>query len=117
LRTISQVGKLAAGDAWLLAEHADDPLLQLRVPRLMEPLVPKGELDNSSYALLYDRVMLPLTGKQRYGTQFTCDEKGWRPLDLDDEGHVDARRKTLGMSSVAEYRDKLVKSYGEKSRD
>jgi hypothetical protein len=38
--TISQVGKLAAGDAWLPAKHADDDLLfPLRVLRLMEPLV------------------------------------------------------------------------------
>jgi hypothetical protein len=116
--TISKVGKLASNHAWLLAQHADDdPLFQLKVLRLMEPLIAKGEIDKGSYGLLYDRVMLPLTGKQRYGSQFTCDDKGWHPLPLEDEAHVDARRKALGMKPIADYRAALIKIYGEKCRD
>ncbi|WBO22357.1 DUF6624 domain-containing protein [Sphingomonas abietis] len=115
--TISQVGKLAARNAWLLVQHADDdPLFQLRVLRLMEPLVAKGEVDQESYALLTDRVLLPLTGKQRYGTQFTCDSKGWHPLDLEDPDHVDARRTSLGMSSIADNKARMIRLYGAHCR-
>lgn len=113
--TISQVGKLAASNAWLLVQHADDdPIFQLRMLKLMEPLLARHEVDGKSYGLLYDRVMLPLTGKQRYGSQFTCDDKGWHPLPLEDEAAVDARRKTLGLSPIAEYRQTLIHEYGEK---
>ncbi|WP_454886121.1 DUF6624 domain-containing protein [Sphingomonas oryzagri] len=116
--TISGVGKLAAANAWLLAQHADDdPLFQLEVLRLMAPLAAKGEVDKSNYALLTDRVLLPLTGKQRYGTQFTCDDKGWHPMDLEDEAHVDDRRKTLGMPTIMENKAEIVRTYGATCRN
>lgn len=112
--TITQVGKQSASNAWLLVQHADDdPLFQLDMLRLMEPLVAEDEIDKHDFALLTDRVLLPLTGKQRYGSQFTCDEKGWHPQPLEDEAQVDVRRKSLGLPPIAEYRQTLIHHYGE----
>ena len=112
--TISKVGKQASNNAWLLAQHADDdPVFQLRVLRLMEPLAKQGEVERGNYALLYDRVMLPLTGKQRYGTQFTCDTKGWHPQALENEAAVDARRKEVGLDPIATYAKLMIATYGE----
>ncbi len=38
----------------------------------MEPLILSGEVSKGDYAYLYDRVMLKISGKQRYGTQAMC---------------------------------------------
>ena len=111
---ISKVGKQAASNAWLLAQHADDdPVFQLRVLRLIGPLAAREEVDRQNYALLYDRVMLPLTGKQRYGTQFTCDAKGWHPLPLENEVGLDGIRKGAGLDPIAAYTKQLIAGLGE----
>src|SRR3546814_4825245 len=86
--TISAVGEKASHAAWLLAQHADDdPALQVRALRLMEPLAKAGEASKSNYAYLYDLVMLKLAGKQRYATQFGGCETGQaiRPLRRSEE--------------------------------
>lgn len=112
--TISQVGKVAAGNAWLLVQHADDdPIFQLRVLKLMEPLVATKEVDGENYALLYDRVMLPLTGKQRYGSQFVCQNNQWSPSPLEDPANVDKHRAAVGLKPLADYMKTLVADYGE----
>jgi len=73
--TYSLVGEDASRKAWLLAQHADhDPVFQLDVLGLMEPLVEAGEVNKTDYAYLYDRVMLKLIGTQLYATQVTCED-------------------------------------------
>lgn len=112
--TISKVGTLAAANAWLLVQHADDdPIFQLRMLKLMEPLLQRREVVGSNYALLHDRVMLPLTGKQRYGSQFVCGANGWTPRPLEDAARVDALRKSVGLGPLAEYRKSLIAAFGE----
>lgn len=77
----SVVGDSAARMAWLIAQHADqDPAFQLRALRLMEPLTAQKEVSSPDFAYLYDRVMLKIAGKQRYGTQFASCEAGVRAL-------------------------------------
>jgi hypothetical protein len=114
--TISAVGEGAAANAWLLIQHADDdPVYQYHVLQLMAPLVDKGEVNRRHYALLYDRVMLPLTGKQRYGTQFICDVK-WHPQPLEDPQRLDELRKQAGLDPISEYAKQLIEDYGEHCR-
>jgi hypothetical protein len=114
--TISKVGKSASNQAWLLVQHADaDPAFQLRALRLMEPLVPKGEVAKPNYALLYDRVMLKLVGKQRYGSQMTCENGVWQPLPLEDPARVDQLRAALGMESMAENMQRITRDYSCRS--
>ena len=100
----SIVGEHQANFAWLLVQHADlDPAFQLRALRLMEPLVPGGEVARPDYALLFDRVQLQIAGTQRYGTQMTCRAGTWTPLPLEDEAAVPRRRVEAGLPPMAEY--------------
>lgn len=111
--TISAVGKEAASNAWLIAQHADaDPLFQLQVLRLMEPLVAPGEVSQQNYAYLYDRIMLKLAGKQRYGTQATCGGGHFVPQALENEGELDRLRGEVGLPPIADYMELMEKSYG-----
>lgn len=100
----SQVGEIASNDAWLLAQHADnDPLFQLSVLRLMEPLVAAREVSPANYAYLYDRVTLKMTGKQRYATQVTCEAGKRVPLPLETPAAVAKLRAELGLEPVEAY--------------
>jgi hypothetical protein len=109
----SVVGEGAASAAWLLVQHADaDPLFQLQALRLMEPLVAEGEVSGRDFAYLSDRVALKLTGKQRYGTQFTCVDGSFAPLPLEDEAAVDRLRREAGMESQAENSARMHETYG-----
>lgn len=113
--SIPKVGRVASGNAWLLAQHADDdPVFQIHVLRLITPLADKGEVDRQNYALLYDRVMLPLTGKQRYGTQFTCDAKGWHPKPLESENELAKLRQQVGLDPIADRTKQFVAQYGSR---
>jgi hypothetical protein len=111
--TQSKYGQTAPQQAWLLVQHADhDPLLQLQMLRLMEPLAEKGEVSKSNYAYLYDRVMLKLAGKQRYGTQVECRDGRRIPLPLENEADLDRLRETVGLGSEAEYVTQMDRSIG-----
>ena len=116
--TISEVGEKGANAAWLLAQHADrDPVFQLRALRLMEPLVAQGEVSKSNFAYLYDRVMLKLTGKQRYGTQWGACEGDVRQLQpLEDEARLAELRAEMGLQTIEEYArgmDQMAGACGE----
>lgn len=111
---VSKVGEPASRQAWLLVQHADaDPAFQLQALRLMEPLVNAGEVSRQNYAYLYDRVMLKITGQQRYATQLTC-EKGRRvPQPLEDERTMPKRRAEAGLEPFAEYLVQMRDMAGE----
>ncbi len=108
--TISQFGKKADSNAWLLVQHADhDPAFQQEVLSKLEKLYPAGETSAANYAYLYDRVAASnhdITKRrlQRYGTQGTCTGPGkWEPLPIEDPEHVDERRLAVGLPPLAEY--------------
>lgn len=109
----SQVGERAARAAWLLVQHADaDPAFQVRALRLIEPLVASGEADRRKFAYLYDRVMLKVTGRQRYATQLTCREGRFVPFPTESEDLVDARRREMGMGPLAEHGAQAMRGIG-----
>lgn len=111
--TIPKVGAEASDAAWLLVQHADDdPAFQLRMLRLMEPLAAKGEVSKANYALLFDRVTLKLTGKQRYGTQATCKGAKRIALPIEDAAKVDALRAAMGLDTMAANFARLDTLYG-----
>lgn len=101
----SEVGEKAANAAWLLVQHADhDPAFQLQVLRLMEPMLATKEVSPGDYAYLYDRIMLKLTGKQRYATQFWCKDGKMQPRPLEQPEKVDELRAAMGLGPLDEYR-------------
>ena len=111
--TISDVGEEASLNAWLLAQHADaDPVFQLDALRLMEPLVAEDEVSKQNYAYLYDRVMLKLTGQQRYATQFRCVDGGFVPEPMEDAAQVERLRRDMGLSTLEEYTQLMRDSSG-----
>jgi hypothetical protein len=98
------VGDPAAHQAWLLAQHADaDPPFQLKALRLMEPMVTSGGVHRRDYAYLYDRVMLKLVGKQRYGTQMTCKAGVRLPRPLENEPDLARLRREAELDPMADY--------------
>jgi hypothetical protein len=112
--TISDVGEKGAMAAWLLTQHADaDPVFQARALRLMEPLVAQGEVSKPNYAYLYDRIMLNLTGKQRYGTQWGDCEGAVRPLrPLEDEARLAELRAEMEMPTIEDYGAMMDRNFG-----
>lgn len=110
----SKVGQNAANAAWLLAQHADNnPAFQLRALRLMTPLVAQKEVDPQQFAMLTDRVELKLSGRQRYGTQWTCAAGKRKPLPLtQDDAATDRLRKTAGLDTIAENAARMDQLYG-----
>lgn len=111
--TKSARGEFVPMQAWLIVQHADhDPLFQLEMLRLMEPLADRGEVSKSNFALLHDRVMLKLAGKQRYGTQSHCVDGKRQPLPLEDTAALAGRRAEAGLEPEAEYLAGLDRLFG-----
>lgn len=99
----SQVGEKAARSAWLLVQHADaDPAFQITALRMIEPLTATGEASPKDYAYLYDRVMLKIVGKQRYGTQLTCGKSGLEAMPIESEAEVDSLRSKVGLLKLSD---------------
>ena len=112
------VGDAAADNAWLVVQHADaDPAFQLRVLRLMEKMLASGGVSRKNYALLYDRVMLKLTGRQRYGTQMHCRAGQRVPRPLESEAALAGRRTEMGLETMADYMKSLDSFYGRCAPD
>jgi hypothetical protein len=107
--TIAEVGGQAAANAWAVVQHADhDPAFQLKGLRLMEPLLAKGEGSKKLYVYLHDRVMLKLTGKQRFGTQVRgCEGTQYKLRPLENAEQVDKLRAEYGLGTIAEYRKSM----------
>ena len=111
--TIAKVGVTASHLAWLLVQHADDdPVFQLDMLRLMEPLAARGEVAKRDYAFLYDRVMLKLADRQRYGSQMGCTGGQYAPQPLEDAANVDRLRAAMGMGTIAQNMARMRKEYG-----
>lgn len=104
------VGENGAHAAWLLVQHADrDLAFQRHCLALMGPLIATGEVSAIDHAYLYDRVAVAESRPQRFGTQFGPDRE---PRPIEDSQDVDARREALGLCSMAEYREEMLKMYG-----
>jgi hypothetical protein len=105
------VGKDGANAAWLLAQHADrDLAFQKLCLTKMEQAVKNGDADASDWAYLVDRIAVSEHRKQTYGTQFV----GQNPSPIEDEPHVDQRRKAVGLPTMEEYRKSMQETYGGK---
>lgn len=95
---------------WMTVQHSDDaPDFQAQVLRLMEPLVKSDSYIRKEYAYLWDRVFLLLSGKQKYGTQFTgCEHGRLLPGNLTSPATIDAERASMGLIPVGEYAKKFA---------
>jgi hypothetical protein len=90
--------------AFLLTTHADDdPLFQAKILKIITPRLRKNEIDGNQFALLTDRVLVHQGKRQRYGTQFEGRGDQLKPKPIQDEAHVDERRRALGLVSMKNY--------------
>ena len=112
--SISVVGERASFNAWLLVQHADsDPAFQLKSLRLMEPLAAKGDVSKRNYAYLYDRIMLQLSGKQRFGTQFSgCEGVEHKLRPLEDAALLDRVRQEHELEPISDYQKSMKDNFG-----
>jgi hypothetical protein len=97
-------GLNASGTAWLLVRHADrGPEFQREVlPLLAKATSSEGR---KNYAYLADRVAMNAKLPQTYGTQGQCTPAGeWQPLAVIDPPQLDARRASVGLPPLAEYK-------------
>lgn len=108
----SIVGTEGTSNAWLLAQHADkDREFQQECLKKMEEL-PKGEVSPKEIAYLTDRILNGTGKKQKYGTQAFLKDGKLVLYPIEDEEHVDARRKAIGLEPLAEYLIALEQAYG-----
>jgi hypothetical protein len=69
----------------------------------------RGDLDGGAVAMLTDRLEVKAGRPQIYGTQLSMKDGQWVFDPIADSAGVDARRKTMGLPPLAEYR-RLVDS-------
>lgn len=113
--TVSKVGKDISYVAWLLVQHADrDVVFQRHCLDLMKA-EPVDEVNIRNIAYLEDRVCVNEKRPQVYGTQFfdsiVDGEKVYGPRPIGDPEHVEERRKEVGLETLEEYRQHLIKKY------
>jgi hypothetical protein len=97
------VGEKAAMAAFMVIQHTDYAHQKGYLPLLREA-VAEGKARGQDLALLQDRVLVGEKKKQLYGSQFRRNEKGWLEFcPIEDEAHVDERRKSVGLPPMAEY--------------
>jgi hypothetical protein len=79
----------------------------------MEPLLAEGEVSRSSYALLYDRIMLKITGRQRYGSQVMCREGRLVTMPTESDEMVGVRRREMELGPLADYLARAAQAMGQ----
>ncbi|KAA5804620.1 hypothetical protein F1654_01020 [Alkalicaulis satelles] len=102
--TITDHGSTAAQAAWVIAQHADhDPEFQRQALTLIEPLAREGDIRQSEFALLFDRVLVNMGQPQIYGTRGSCVDGQWTARPIQDEAGLDERRAQMGLQPMEAY--------------
>ena len=100
--TAQMVGLDGVDAAWLLTIHAaEDPDFQEEVLKLTVGHVRRGEVRSDQVAMLTDDLLLGRGKKQRYGTNYELRDGELYPQPIEDEANVDARRREVGLLSLA----------------
>jgi len=95
---------------FLIAQHADRlPDFQARALDVMARAHERGLMNGRRLAMLEDRVMRKREGKQLYGSQMRCGEKGPElAVPLLEPERVHALRKDRGMMPLADYKARIA---------
>ncbi|RZT11192.1 hypothetical protein SAMN05216319_0329 [Duganella sp. CF402] len=91
---------MASQTAFLVLQHADKDS-QLKYLPLLRDAVKRADALGSDLALLEDRVRISDGRAQLYGTQLIGEPLRFAPIE--DEQHVDERRRSIGLPPLAEY--------------
>jgi hypothetical protein len=99
--TLRRVGRDGMSAFWLLVQHADDDLaLQEQV---LQALTSESGVSPGDIAMLTDRVRVHQGRPQVYGSQFKLSSQELVPDPIEDEAHVDERRKSVRLAPMADY--------------
>ena len=110
--TFSLVGEDAAQAAFLIVQHSPANQFQKKCLPLLEEAVHQNEAAMISLVYLTDRIRTFERKPQVYGTQGQPNSDGVIvPLPIEDEEHVDDRRKAVGLEPIAEYFKSMNESY------
>jgi hypothetical protein len=111
--TAALVGRDGVHAAFLLLQHATDPVLQaLLLPDLVAAYA-RGEVDGDAVALLTDRARLHAGLPQRYGTQGELRGDHYAVREpLEDPAGLDARRASLCLLPIDLYLMGMEEVYG-----
>jgi hypothetical protein len=94
---IVDAGPSALAAALQVLERSDyAPLFQAQSLSALEHLSESGA-DVPGFPAIYDRIMLRLSGVQRYGTQGECVQGVWQLHKFEDPDRVDALRAKAGL--------------------
>jgi hypothetical protein len=89
---------------FLLIQHSPSLEFQKKCLPLMELALQQGEADSVHVAYLTDRILMREGKPQIYGTQGGSLENGMIvPHPIEDEEHVNDRRKAIGLEPIEEY--------------
>ena len=110
--TKSFVGEDGAQAAFLIVQHSPAPQFQKKCLELLRLAVSQNEADIINLAYLTDRLRIFEGKPQIYGTQGQPDTTGVIiPSPIEDEEHVDERRKSIGLEPIEEYFKGMNESY------
>ena len=103
------VGRRGVSALWVLVQHADaDAQLQQQV---LKALTGDPGIAQDQIAALTDRLRIHQGQPQRYGTQFRTSGDTLVPDSIEDEAHVDGRRRQMGLPPLADYTCALRATY------
>ncbi len=109
--TRSKVGKNASRAVALIALRADhDPAFQYVCFLLMRSEKPP-DVDLRDVAYLEDRVIVNMTGYQKYGTQYTQECIGYVPRPILDMDKLNSLRKQMGLGTMEEGIKEMYNKY------
>lgn len=103
----SMVGPDGALAAFLIVQHAPDQAFMAECLPRLEKAWKAGEAQANHVALMTDRVLMQQGKPQRYGSQFRMVDGKLEAYPIEDEEHVDDRRKEMGLEPLAAYRKRL----------
>lgn len=108
--TLSKVGSEASQAAWLLVQHASAELDFMKQCLELMRQTP-DDVRPSNIAFLEDRLLIMEDKPQIYGTQFRNIGNGWEPFPIEDSEHVDERRASVGLGTLAENEARIKAIY------
>ena len=105
---LQMIGQEAMNGVFYIIQHSDgDTEWQKSQLPNIELAVANGELEESLYALLYDRIKVNSHEKQRYGTQFSKVDTKTQTVVLketEDLENLDKRRRSKGLMPIEMYK-------------
>jgi len=112
------VGYHGSNAAFLIAQHSDmDTIFQRECLGYIREAYYKHDVDPADYAYIVDRVRINSGRPQLFGTQFyPVEEDGKNVLRLkpvEDERHLDLRRRLFGLLPVEEYLRNSQRRFGK----